>query len=259
MDTSAIFDFIDNFVYTYDKGDGFIDALYFGEMSFDDFAKMASQKRKAFDACVFQCTENERTFHSLGMIYERIVSIANQYKRFPYWEDYGEYNIAKLSDRELCKAKYHKIRGKEIVLAVASLEKLLKINGQTLVDNIYVEDEVINETFSANYNDEQLQSIYDYLIENDYLHQDTKLNDFIYYFSGRGDVAVTPLRWIGSSTDLALFVKNFYPNEDKVWIKTTAIFGKKARYATLANSATFSKRDKEFSRFQNGMKSILKK
>ena len=36
MDTSAIFDFIDNFVYTYDKGDGFIDALYFGEMSFDD-------------------------------------------------------------------------------------------------------------------------------------------------------------------------------------------------------------------------------
>ena len=41
MDTSAIFDFIDSFVYTRDKGTKPLGALISGEMTLDDFEDFA--------------------------------------------------------------------------------------------------------------------------------------------------------------------------------------------------------------------------
>ena len=257
MDTSAIFDFIDSFVYTRDKGTKPLGALISGEMTLDDFEDFAVQKRKAFDACVFQCLENDRLFAGLSTVYDRLSSLAHRYSELPFGKDYG--NVDDLDEKlkgsdEYFRKKYHEIRGREIILAVKSLEKLLGINSQVQVLNECEQKDVI-QTFSDRYNNEQLQGIFNYLIENTYLHSETDFNDFVYYFSdGKGELPKNHLKWCRNNTELALFICNTFPNEDMIWEKTKKIFGIDSNFATLANRSRKNATDKMFGAFIDEIK-----
>lgn len=259
MGTSAIFDFIDGFVFTYGQGEEFIDALFNGEMSYDDFAKMASEKRKAFDASVFECCENDRLFKSLELIYERLKPIANHYSHFPYWKDYGEIDTNHIDEilkgRELCEKKYHEIRGREIILAVTSLEKLLKVNGYSSV-NDKEEVKCCYVHFEKTYNNRQLEHTFNYLMQNGYLYSDSKLEDFVFYFSGKGNVPICNLKWVGTLTDLALFIFSLFPNEEKKWEKTKLIFGVNARFATLVTNNNYRGKDDPFEDLRKSIKGM---
>lgn len=79
--------------------------------------------------------------------------------------------------------------------------------------------------FEDRYTDNQLIEILSYLKNMEYIEQATKPEDFIYYFSGRGDKPSQPLAWIQSQILLATFIGIYFDNEGHKWEKTRKIFG----------------------------------
>ena len=61
----------------------------------------------------------------------------------------------------------------------------------------------------------------------------TDKNDFIYYFSSKGEIPTQRLKRVGTVTDLAIFIHNFFFDEEKKWVKTAFVFDKKSNYTSI--------------------------
>ena len=61
----------------------------------------------------------------------------------------------------------------------------------------------------------------------EYIEQATQPEDFIFYFSGRGNNPAQPLAWIQSQILLANFIGKYFQGELHIWVKTRKIFGLK--------------------------------
>lgn len=130
------------------------------------------------------------------------------------WFD-NQYDI-KTQKREFFEQKYHEVRRKEITIAYNYLTALM---GKATSTN-YDESHYIDI-----YTIEQLNTIFDYLIENKHLDPKTKREDFIYYFSGKGEIPLMPLRWIGTKINAAFFIDRFFDDDTKKWKKSQVVFG----------------------------------
>ena len=81
--------------------------------------------------------------------------------------------------------------------------------------------------FENRYTDDQLIEILSYLKNMEYIEQATQPEDFIFYFSGRGDRPTKTLGWIQSQILLANFIGKYFQGELHIWVKTRKIFGLK--------------------------------
>ena len=75
----------------------------------------------------------------------------------------------------------------------------------------------------------QLPNVYDNLINKGWIVRSrTSLNNFIYYFTGKGFSPQNPIRWTGTEPILTLLLENMTTDE-KRWAKAAIIFEKKKR------------------------------
>lgn len=229
MDTRKFFKFINAIYNGYHRN---INAICSGKLDIEDWGRVLAYKRKGFETCAFVCYVQSPLFRDkVGIYYNRLKeSLANYEKS--NWFDY-DFDINK-NRRTYFEQKYHIIRKREITLACEFLEKLLNEPKP-----IFVNDKESDELshYNLDYNEVQIKSIYTFLVDGKYLESTTTLNDFIYYFSGKGDKPQHGLKWLGSKVNLALFLAELCNNEDKKWEKAKNIFGVNGLAQSYNNTA----------------------
>ena len=229
MDTRKFFKFINAIYNGYHRN---INAICSGKLDIEDWGRVLAYKRKGFETCAFVCYVQSPLFRDkVGIYYNRLKeSLANYEKS--NWFDY-DFDINK-NRRTYFEQKYHIIRRREITLACKFLEKLLNEPKATFA-NDKESDELSH--YNLDYNEVQFKSIYTFLVDGKYLESTTTLNDFIYYFSGKGDKPQHGLKWLGSKVNLALFLAELCNNEDKKWEKAKNIFGVNGLAQSYSNTA----------------------
>lgn len=221
MDTRAFFRFIDS-VYAFNGHYRTVEAMYNGKLKLGEWKKRIGDKRRGFEACVFTCCAENKEFKEQLYIYiDRFKTSLDNYEKSGWFENQFDINTEK---RKFLEQKYHETRRKEIALAYKYLVSILNKE----VDSDIKEESHYQDIYSI----DQLEIIRKYLINNKYLHKDTSTEDFVYYFSGKGDKPQKPLQWIGYKIDAAFFIDTFYNKETKKWKKAQQVFG----YERLDNS-----------------------
>jgi hypothetical protein len=82
--------------------------------------------------------------------------------------------------------------------------------------------------FYGGYSEEQLMEMYEYLMRFRFISNDTDLDDFVYYMTGKGDkLPQYGLEWVKESVDLAYFIETFFKGHTKKWKIGEMIFGRK--------------------------------
>lgn len=238
MDTRPFFSFIDA-VYAFNGQKRTVDALCSGKLRFGKWAESMSNKRRAFEACAFTCCAESPDFREqLTIYYDRLKTSMENYEKSRWFDN--QYDI-KTQKREFFEQKYHEVRRKEITIAYNYLTALM---GKATSTN-YDESHYIDI-----YTIEQLNTIFDYLIENKHLDPKAKREDFIYYFSGKGEIPLMPLRWIGTKINAAFFIEAFYDKDAKKWKKAERVLG----FTRLNNSLSclsYSDRKNPFEELKN--------
>lgn len=217
MDTRNFFKFIYTIYNGYHRN---INAICNGKLDIEDWGRVLSYKRKGFEICAFACYVESPLFRNKVRIYYNRLkeSLANYEKS--KWFDY-DFDINK-NRRTYFEQKYHIIRRREITLACEFLEKLLD-EPNPISNKDIVSDELSH--YNLDYNEEQFKSVYTFLIDGKYLESTTALNDFIYYFSGKGDKPKNGLKWIDKKVNLALFIDKLCNKDNRKWVKAKEIFG----------------------------------
>lgn len=89
-------------------------------------------------------------------------------------------------------------------------------------------------------NNNKLIEVCEKLIDKGYLDKNTSSDDFVYFFSGKGEAPKQNLKWVGNNVQLALFLdcyftmfKNDIPEK---WKKAQIIFKKNGLRQALTNS-----------------------
>lgn len=247
MKTKYFFSFISTIYNGYNHT---IDAMCNGTINIEQWAGKLSNKRKAFEECTFSYyIESQQFRDKVGIYCDKFKeSLANYEKS--HWFD-CDFDINK-ERRRYFEQKYHIIRRREITLACEFLEKLL--NEPKLISNNdkKVSDELSH--YNLDYNEEQFKSIYDFLINGKYLESTTALEDFIYYFSGKGNKPHHGLKWIDKKVNLAIFINTFCNNDNKKWVKAKQIFGEDGLRQSNGNTAYRKDDNNPFEDLKNALK-----
>lgn len=240
MNTDNFFAFID-FVYAFNSHKRTVDALCNGTIRFGRWAEKISKKRRNFESCAFTCyAENPNFQKQLPIYYNKLKKSIEGYDK-SHWFD-NEYDI-KTDKRKFLEQKYHEVRRKEIINAFNYLHQLM--NGES-IDDAQKGEESVCMSFSPKYDDEKLLEIYQYLIDNDFIDTKTDFKDFCYYFSGKGEIPTKRLKWVGTGTDLAIFIHHFYYTEEKKWEKTKFVFDKEYNYPSVIERLGSRKKEDPF-------------
>lgn len=246
MDTRYFFEFI---TATYNGYNRIIDAMCNGTISIEQWAGKLSNQRKAFEECTFSYyIESQQFRNKVGIYYNKFKeSLANYEKS--HWFD-CDFDINK-DRRKYFEQKYHIIRRREISLACEFLEKL-----QNETNHISTNNKTPNKSFHYNldYNEEQFNSIYAFLINGKHLESTTALEDFIYYFSGKGNKPQDGLKWIDKKVNLAIFINTFCNNDNKKWVKAKQIFGEDGLRQSNGNTAYRKDDNNPFEDLKNTLK-----
>lgn len=279
--SNPISDFYD-VIWTFEKGEETIDALFFGELTLDSYAKMLYDKRKAFESYVIDIITKGGDCSFLSKILERLPPQLERYDNL-----YTEIIPIK-GTRAYCEYEYHNVRFKEISIAVRNTCDLLRItkgeafykqNGESrkkiIIDknidlSVMTNDEPINVTpmevidkneiyqntndvanqyhFYGGYSEEQLEKMYEYLLMRGFMPNDTDFDDFVYYMTGKGDkLPQNGLEWCKDNVDLGYFIATFFDENTKKWKIGEMIFGRKR----LASAYGQSKKGNPFSFFKS--------
>lgn len=217
MDTRNFFKFINAI---YNGRHRTIKALCNNDISVEQWKRIIAYKRKKFEECTFTCYINSQEFR------EKVNIFHNKFKcTLEDYEQNYRFGIAFDINTDKWKyfsQKYHTIRKEEITLACKFLDELLN-NKTTNLTNHKTLDESFH--YNLDYNEKQFNYVYDFLINGKFLNTNTTLEDFIYYFSGKGNKAQNGLKWEGSKVNLALFINELCNTEGKKWEKAQNIFG----------------------------------
>ena len=247
MDTRKFFKFINAIYSGYHRN---INAMCNGKLDIEKWGIVLAYKRKGFEICAFACYVESPLFRDKVVIYYNKFkeSLANYEKS--HWFDY-DFDINK-NRRTYFEQKYHIIRRKEISLACEFLEKLL--NEPNPISNN--EKKVSNKLphYNLDYNEEQFKSIYTFLVDGEYLESTTALNDFIYYFSGKGDKPHHGLKWIDKKVNLAQFIDTLCNKENKKWVIAELIFGEYGLRQSYGNTAYRKNDNNPFEDLKNTLK-----
>ena len=245
MNIDNFFAFID-YVYAFNGQKRTVDALCNGTIRFGRWAEVMSKKRRNFESSAFICyVENPNFQKQLPIYYNKLKKSIEGYDK-SHWFD-NEYDI-KTNKRKFLEQKYHEVRRKEIINAFNFLHQL--INSESIDDSQKEkEGESKCMAFSPKYDDEKLHEIYQLLIDKDIIDEDTDFNDFRFYFSGRGEKPTKRLKWVGTGTDLAIFIHHFYYTEEKKWEKTKFVFDKEYNYPSVIERLGSRKKEDPFEAF----------
>lgn len=246
MNTRKFFKFINAIYNGYHRN---INAMFNGKLDIEDWGRVLSYKRKGFEICAFACYVESPLFRDKVVIYYNKFkeSLANYEKS--HWFDY-DFDINK-DRRKYFEQKYHIIRRREITLACEFLEKL-----QNETNHISTNNKTPNKSFhyNLNYNEEQFKSIYTFLVDGKYLESTTALEDFIYYFSGKGDKPHHGLKWIDKKVNLAQFIDTLCNKENRKWVIAELIFGEYGLRQSNGNTAYRKDDNNPFEDLKNTLK-----
>ena len=232
MDTKGITNFID-FVYSRNKTD-LIAEFRENENSFHKWESELRAKRDEFESCFFDCicNDNDGRFESMLLIKMRKLKNTIQ-----YYEDNLDLTNQPQDDDKKIEWLYDVIRYSEIAGAVTNVDYYLRklhnnptANTQTTAttnttattDVCVGEDKPLH--YEGGYTDENLNYIYEYLTKGRYIDRNTKLEDLIYYFSGRGNPPQEKIKWTASAALLSLFVMKIFKEDKNKWKIANKIF-----------------------------------
>ena len=232
MNTKGLFEFI-NVIYTYDKGQSVVDALCRRKLRFSCWVESMFKKRKAFEACVFTCNMENKDFKTQLLIHEnRFKESLEGYAKSKWFDEVYD---RKKQPQEFFMQKYHEVRKRQIELALAYIEKIKNPNITTLIESNEGSVEKAVPHFEG-YSVQKITELYNFLIGRGYLDAHTPKDDFIYYFTGEGNVPTNGMKWVGKNVDLSILITLLFGhNDERRWKKSEEIFDKKYLRSSYSN------------------------
>lgn len=214
-----------------------------------------TKKREVCEACIFTCfLENDKSKEQL-LIYENEFRRSIENYKTSHWfnDDFGKEE----KTLDYYARKYHEIRKRQIELILKFIEKVKnpRIKNPTVSSELCVEN--VTPHFEG-YSVETMTAVFEYLISNRYLDAHTSKEDFIYYFTGEGEIPTNRLKWRAYKVDTAIFVETLFGKSKKRWDITAYIFDELNNYANIYSRkfrTVFT--DKE-EKFQDALRSIIK-
>lgn len=254
MDTRGFFDFY-NAIYTYDKGQSVINALRYRKMTFNHWAESMFKKRKDCEACIFTCFLENDKFKEQLVIYEnRFKKSLSGYARSNRFS--VEYDIKK-NPRKFLEQKYHEVRKRQIELILEYIEKVKTPEGTNPIVSTKASVDNRPPHFEG-YSSEVMTDVFEYLIDKRYLDTQTSKEDFLYYFTGEGEIPTNRLKWRTNKVETAIFIETLFGEAKKKWDITSYIFDEKNNYANIYSrkyKTVFTDKEQEF---ENELKEIIK-
>lgn len=242
-----------NVIWTFKKGQETINALYSGELSLDSYAEMLYKKRRAYDASVLECCYRRKAGFLLTIIFERLNPQLERYSNFDFNKEVEK------GTRAYWELEYHKVRYKELSTAIKNTKDILhsfglKFSGHTIVEDTEITVRIgDNYYYTQSYTDEQLELIYQRLLHR-YLDSNTKLEDFKYYITGRGDnVPAYGMKWLKDRAELAYFIDTFCDCKRK-YVIAEKIFSE----SRLASAVYQSKKENPFKELKKEVDNMRK-
>lgn len=246
-----------NAVYSDDKGCKTITALCQGKNGyrFRDWSSGLRTKRENFEAYVISMYTRDQAFiRLLESYYNKLKRSLDRYNRSKQFDK--NYDL-KTQRRLFLTQKYHIERRRQISIAYEFLRPLFEQH--SVKEERQSQNPRDPNCFSNLYTPQQLDAIFDYLVQEHYLEHPYSKDAFIYYFSGAGKQEDFVFRWRErANTHLTIFIKTFFPNESKIWHKTQKIFG--VRNLSKITSRWVSDRSKyakEINIFENLHREIM--
>jgi hypothetical protein len=254
MTTKGFFDFY-NTIYTYDKGQSVINALRYRKMTFSHWAEGLFKKRKNCEACIFTCfLENDKFKEQLVMYENRFKKSLSGYARSRRFD--VEYDIKK-NPRKFFERKYHEVRKRQIELILEYIEKVKNPNSTNPIASAEASVDNRPPHFEGR-TVEKMTKVFEYLISKGHLDGNTAKEDFIYYFTGEGEIPSVKLKWRTAKINTAIFIETLFGEAKKKWDITSYIFDEKNNYANIYSrkyNTVFTAKEQEF---ENELKEIIK-
>lgn len=235
MSIDVISDFIHS-VYSYDKGDKIIKMLETGELDFDTWAQDVYDKRQLCEDYILHIFEEDNI---------KIIELLYRYHdRFDksYKEDYRQIRPSlneqgELTPHHTISDRYHFFRCTQMKMLIKYMESTLPLRTRKAKQR-----KEIPLFYERRFNDEQLELLFNFLIEKGDLAL-TDFHNFKYFFTGEGETPTKQLKWVSSNKNLTLFINSFFGNDNALWKKAESIFGIKnlaQSYNQLLNSAKYA-------------------
>jgi len=151
------------------------------------------------------------------------LSIADFCKKYGYSEDYLEDIFV---DKEVSKTIQTYIQYSEKIKLFVEKVQGVQVDSQAI--DTYAEvrnnEQPISDYFEGvDYDEQQLRNLCSSLIESHWLDSKTKVNDFVYFFSGNGSIPTQRLKWMKETVILSIFLKEV-TRDRYVWKKAAQIF-----------------------------------
>ena len=254
MNTRAFFDF---YYALYAKGgdDVVINTMYRKQGGVRKLFFDITKKREACEACIFTCFLENDNFKEQLLIYENEFKQSIERYKTSHWfdDDFGKEE----KSHDYYARKYHEIRKRQIELILKYIEKVKNPNStnpiglaEASVDNRppHFEGRTV----------EKMTKVFEYLISKGHLDGNTVKEDFIYYFTGEGEIPTVKLKWRTAKINTAIFIETLFGEVQKKWHITSYIFDEANTYANIYSrkyNTVFT--DKE-SEFEKELKEIIK-
>ena len=153
----------------------------------------------------------------------RGLSIADFCKKYGYSEDYL-HNMFERDDVSKTIQTY--IQYSEKIKLFVKKVQGVQVDSQAIDTYAEVRDneQPISDYFEGvDYDEQQLRILCSSLVESHWLDSKTKVDDFVYFFSGNGSIPTQRLKWMKETVILSIFLKEV-TRDRYVWKKAAKIF-----------------------------------
>lgn len=245
MDTKGFFDF---YYALYAKGgdDVVINSMFRRKGGVRKLFFDITKKREVCEACIFTCFLENDKFKEQLLIYENIFKETIERYKTSHWfnEDFGKEE----KTLEYYARKYHEIRKRQIELVLKFIEKVKnpRITNPTVSSELCVEN--VTPHFEG-YSVETMTAVFEYLISNRYLDAHTSKEDFIYYFTGEGEIPTNRLKWCAKKVYSTIFIETLFGEVKNKWDITSYIFDEIKDYSNIYSKkfrTGFTDKESEF-------------
>ena len=151
------------------------------------------------------------------------ISIVDFCKKYGYSEDYL-HNM--LGGDDVSKTIQTYIQYSEKIRLFVQKVQNVQDESQAIDTHVDVREDVepiLNYFEGVDYSEEQLRKLCTSLVESHWLDSKTKVDDFVYFFSGRGSIPTPRLMWMEKTVLLSIFLKEV-TRDRYVWRKAAQIF-----------------------------------
>lgn len=215
--------------------------LYNRELDHTKWKESISRKHISFTHAVSSLLagNEDEVLQTLTTFRRRLKKVLVEYKSSIIFNIRYRYRENKF---KFWEQHYHLFRRTQITSAL------------TYIDWVMKEQEAKREAskrcstdfYYTQFSDEKLRRVYDYLMEQGYLQVDNTFQEFVYYFSGRGEKPTKKLTWCGkyAMVELSHFLYVIAKNDSTIWEKAKKVFTKATNLATALNNTSKNRYEK---------------